>query len=394
MNWVMWGGDLWMRIVADENMPLLDAFFADMGEIRRLPGRLIGPRDVAAAEVVLVRSVTRVDGSLLAGAAPHFIGTATIGTDHVDLAELDRRGVPFSAAPGCNANAVAEYVVTVLALFAEVIGKPGLGAGRLGVVGCGEVGGRVARLAVRLGLECAVTDPLLPVSALPEGVGCMPLDDLLAWADIVTLHVPLTANGLAPTWHLLDERRLRAGCWRLLINSARGPVVDNEALSRVLSDEPDRRAVLDVWESEPEVSPELLSRVWIGTPHVAGYSAEGKWRGTAMLRAAAGRALGIGPGRSLTEVLAERGDAPVPLPWQGSLSATLESCCPVPRDDRCLRRAVEGAAAEVAQAFDDLRKNYPERREFSHYRITQAPREAVGLLAALGFAVETESEGR
>ncbi|MFP5383930.1 MAG: 4-phosphoerythronate dehydrogenase [Gammaproteobacteria bacterium] len=379
-----------MLIVADENMPLLDAFFGDLGDIRRLSGRSIRPGDVADADVLLVRSVTRVDGSLLASASPRFVGTATIGTDHVDVPALARRGVPFSAAPGCNANAVTEYVVTVLALFAEATGKPGLEVGRLGVVGCGEVGGRVARLAARLGLECAVTDPLLPAPALPEGVGSMGLDDLLAWADIVTLHVPLTVNGLAPTWHLLDERRLRAGRWRLLVNTARGPVVDNEALSRVLSDEPGRRAVLDVWESEPEIPAELLSRVWIGTPHVAGYSAEGKWRGTAMLRAAAGRALGTGLGRSLSEVLTERGDAPVSLSWQGSLSATLGACCPVLRDDLALRRVVGAAEAGAARAFDDLRKNYPERREFPHYRITQAPREAVGLLAALGFAVEVE----
>lgn len=374
-----------MLIVADENMPLLDAFFGDLGEIRRLSGRSIGPGDIAEAGVVLVRSVTRVDGALLARASPRFLGTATIGTDHVDVSELARRGVPFSAAPGCNANAVAEYVVTVLALFAEAMGEPGLGEFRLGVVGCGEVGGRVAGLAARLGLDCAVTDPLLPASALPEGVRSMPLDDLLAWADIVTLHVPLTSDGAAPTWHLLDEHRLRAGRWRLLVNTARGAVVDNEALTRVLSEEPGRRAVLDVWESEPQVPRDLLSRVWIGTPHVAGYSAEGKWRGTAMLRAAAGRALGTGPGRSLPDVLAARGDAPISLRWQGSLSATLGACCPILRDDRELRQVIGVGEAGIAQAFDDLRKNYPERREFSHYRITQAPREVVDLLAALGF---------
>lgn len=380
-----------MLIVADENMPLLDAFFGDLGEIRRLSGRSIGPEDIAEAGVVLVRSVTRVDGALLARASPRFLGTATIGTDHVDVSELARRGVPFSAAPGCNANAVAEYVVTVLALFAEAMGEPGLGEFRLGVVGCGEVGGRVAGLAARLGLDCVVTDTLLPASALPEGVRSMPLDDLLAWADIVTLHVPLTSDGAAPTWHLLDEHRLRAGRWRLLVNTARGAVVDNEALTRVLSEEPGRRAVLDVWESEPQVPRDLLSRVWIGTPHVAGYSAEGKWRGTAMLRAAAGRALGTGPGRSLPDVLAARGDAPISLQWQGSLSATLGACCPILRDDRELRQVIGVGEAGIAQAFDDLRKNYPERREFSHYRITQAPREVVDLLAALGFSVEMKS---
>lgn len=374
-----------MLIVADENMPLLEEFFGDLGIIRRVPGRRMVPADVAGANLLLVRSVTRVDDALLGTASPGFVGTATIGTDHVDHACLARRNIPFAAAPGCNARAVSEYVTTVLVLFSErtTTSLPGL---RVGVVGCGHVGREVVARLQALGAVCAISDPLVADGDLPAGVMPMTLASLLAWADVVTLHVPLTKQGAAPTWHLLDAGRLRSLRGRLLLNTARGPVVDNVALARLLADPGQaRQVVLDVWEDEPCVPPALLAQVWLGTPHVAGYSAEGKWRGTAMIRAAAGAALGLGPGPTLVQVLAGRGDAPVELAWQGTLGATLAACCPVVADDRRLRQAVTTEREQVAQAFDQLRREYPERREFTHYAITNAPAAASRMLAALGF---------
>lgn len=374
-----------MLIVADENMPLLEEFFGDLGSIRRVPGRRMATADVAGADLLLVRSVTRVDDALLGTAKPGFVGTATIGTDHIDNACLARRNIPFAAAPGCNARAVAEYVATVLVLFSErtATSLPGL---RVGVVGCGHVGRDVVDRLQALGTVCAVNDPLVADSDLPAGVLPMALESLLAWADVVTLHVPLTRQGPAPTWHLLDAGRLRSLRGQLLLNTARGPVVDNEALARLLADPGQaRQVVLDVWEDEPCVPPALLARVWLGTPHIAGYSAEGKWRGTAMIRVAAGAALGLGPGPTLAQVLAGRGDAPVELAWQGTLAATLAACCPVVADDGRLRQAVTADRGRMAQVFDQLRREYPERREFSHYAITNAPPAAERLLAALGF---------
>lgn len=384
-----------MLIVADENMPLLDEFFAGLGEIRRLPGRAMTAADVADADLLLVRSVTRVDAALLARAAPRFVGTATIGTDHVDTGWLAARGIPFAAAPGCNAVAVAEYVCTVLALHAARSGRE-LAGQCLGVIGCGNVGRAVVPRAQALGLQVVVCDPLLPRDALPAGATLLDLDTLLARADILTLHVPLTRGGDAPTWHLLDEARLRAGRWQLLVNTARGPVVDNAALDTLLAREPSRRAVLDVWEDEPAVPPALLSRCWLGTPHIAGYSVEGKWRGTEQVYRAACSALGIAPRVSLADIRARAGDAPREVAWPGSLASLLATCCDVRGDDTRLRAVVSGDAGETALAFDRLRRHYAERREFSAYRVhgvaddaqKETPRATLQLLAALGFGVE------
>lgn len=373
-----------MLIVADENMPLLDEFFGGMGTVRRVAGRALAATDLVGADVLLVRSVTSVDAALLGVSTPRFVGSATIGTDHVDLPLLAMRGIPFAASPGCNAVAVGEYVATVLALFAarEGIATASL---RMGVVGCGHVGRAVVARGQALGLDVAVCDPLLTAATLPAGVSARPLDDLLAWADIISLHVPLTHTGPAPTWHLLDQARLATGRWRLLINSARGPVVDNHALMSLPAEHPERRVVLDVWEAEPAVPAALLARIWLGTPHVAGYSLEGKWRGTEMVYQAACRALGIAPAVTLATILQAQNDKPERLAWAGSLVATLAACCDVPGDDARLRAAVTGDGVATAQAFDRLRREYPQRREFSHYVVAGAPQSAIGLLAALGF---------
>lgn len=379
-----------MLIVADENIPLLDEFFGDLGEVRRYPGRTLQSGQVQGADMLLVRSVSRIDAGLLGTTRPSFIGSATIGTDHVDLQWLAANGIPFAAAPGCNARAVAEYVVTALAGFADESGRPLAGL-RLGIVGCGHVGSQVLGLAGALGLQVAACDPLLPPGSRPAGAVFMMLDELLAWADVVSLHVPLTRAGPASTWHLLDAGRLHRGRWELLINTSRGAVVDNAALADCLRHGGVRRALLDVWEQEPRVPAGLLAACWRGTPHIAGYSNEGKWRGTAMLATAARRALGLSPGRSLDAVLDACGDKPATVAWPGSLSVLLDNCCPLSRDDAALRGAVTGGEVTAA-AFDRLRRDYPGRREFMHYRVsgvpgaeTATPQGTAALLAELGF---------
>lgn len=404
-----------MRIVADENIPLLDEFFGDWGEIRRVAGRTMSAADVADADLLLVRSVTRVDAQLLSLARPRFVGSATIGTDHVDLDWLARHGIPFAAAPGCNARAVAEYVATVLVLFAERSGSALYGR-RLGVVGCGNVGRAVVAMGKALGMDVAVCDPLLAPDALPAGVTALSFDALADWAEVLTLHVPITVAGLAPTHHLVDGEHLANGRWSLLINTSRGAVIDNAALHAWLGADASRIAVLDVWEREPVVPASLLERVWLGTPHIAGYSSEGKWRGTEMVYRAACAALGRRAERSLATVLAAAGDAIQPIPWPGSLGALLATCCPVLADTSRMRAAVGVDACVPAAAFDRLRRDYPERREFGHYVVsglagkslpgssasfagqqikasvhfpeTKTPQDAAALLRELGFATD------
>lgn len=374
-----------MRFVADENMPLLAEFFGGLGEVIRLPGRAIARADLQAADALLVRSVTRVDRALLDGTAVRFVGTATIGTDHIDREGLAELGIAVVSAPGCNALAVGEYVATVLAILADEQGwQPSQRT--LGVVGLGNTGSQVLRLASALGFRVLGCDPFV---SLP-GIEARPFADLLAEADIVSLHVPLTRSGAHPTHHLLDAERLAAlrpdG---ILINSSRGEVVDNQALEALLSRHPAiLTAVLDVWEGEPALRPGLLELVRFGSPHIAGYSQEGKWRGTEMIYRAFCAAKGIVPAHGLVELLPPSAPRVLTANADASVSRVLrevlQQACPLPRDDAALRASMR--SPDPAAAFDALRKNYPLRREFTAHAVAlPAAHPAAAVLAALGF---------
>ncbi|MBC7182561.1 MAG: 4-phosphoerythronate dehydrogenase, partial [Marinobacter sp.] len=218
-----------MLIVADENIPLLDSFFGDFGEVRRVSGRSMTAGDVRDADILLVRSVTRVNRELLEGSRVRFVGTTTIGTDHVDLDWLEQEGIQFSAAPGCNANSVAEYVLAVLSLYAEKRGLTDWTRLSVGIVGVGNVGGELARKLEKLGFDVRLCDPPRadleqdgpPFVSLAEAMTC----------DVVSLHTPLTREGDHPTFHMIGEPELDSlGADQLLINSGRGEVIDSVAL--------------------------------------------------------------------------------------------------------------------------------------------------------------------
>lgn len=374
-----------MRLVVDENMPLVEEFFAGLAEVVRLPGRSIVRANVQDADALLVRSITRVDRALLEGTSVRFVGTATIGTDHIDNEGLAALGITVASAPGCNARAVGEYVATVLAILTDERGwQPQQRT--LGVIGLGNTGSQVVDLARILGFRIIGCDPYV---SLP-GVESCSLATLLAEADIVSLHVPLTRTGPNATHHLFDAERLaclRPGC--LLINSSRGEVVDSQALQALLQHQPDAlMAVLDVWEGEPKVSSSLLERVRFGTPHVAGYSQEGKWRGTEMMYQAFCTAEQLMPGHGLADLLPpslpQRLEANNDASVARVLRDVLLQACPLLRDDAALRACSRGA--EAAASFDALRKNYPWRREFTaHVVDIEVAHPAAPVLAALGF---------
>lgn len=373
-----------MKLLADENMPLLSEFFADIAEIRALPGRQMRSEDVKEANTLLVRSVTRVDKALLAGSSVSFVGTATIGRDHIDLAAMESMGIQVASAPGCNARAVGEYVATVLVSLAAEQGW--LPKDRvLGVVGLGNTGNQVVALARVLGFRVLGCDPEV---SLPD-IENLPLEQLLARADIVSFHVPLLKQGDHPTWHLLGGEglaSLRPG--GILINCSRGAVVDNQALLSRLQSGDDLTAVLDVWEGEPRLMPELLACVRWGTPHIAGYSQEGKWRGTEAVYRAFCRHFGLPERHSLqalglNEPLAGYA-VPPDLELMPTLAWVLQAACPLPRDDANLRASLH--SADPAAAFDALRRHYPPRREFTAHRLQLAENHAARpILAALGF---------
>ncbi|SDT40291.1 4-phosphoerythronate dehydrogenase [Pseudomonas asplenii] len=353
-----------MLIVADENIPLLDAFFAGFGEIRRLPGRAIDRAAVADADVLLVRSVTPVSRELLEGSRVRFVGTCTIGTDHLDLGYFHEAGIHWSSAPGCNARGVVDYVLGSLLTLAEIEGVELVGR-TYGVIGAGEVGGRLVKVLRGLGWKVLVCDP--PRQAT-EGGEYVDLEQIIEQCDVISLHTPLTRSGDLATWHLLDRerlQRLRPGAW--LINAARGPVVDNAALREVLLDRDDLQAVLDVWEAEPQVDVELAALCLLGSPHIGGYSLDGRQRGTAQIYQAYCAFTGQEPVVRLEDLLPEPGLAQITLNASCDLASAMATICRAVydprRDDANFRRSLVGSVAEQRAAFDLLRKHYPPRRE-------------------------------
>ena len=359
-----------MLLVADENIPLLDEFFADFGEIRRYPGRSISAEQVRDADALLVRSVTRVDEALLAGSRVRFVGTCTIGTDHLDLAYFASAGIHWASAPGCNARGVVDYVLGSLLALAEQTGQR-LDQLVYGVVGAGQVGSRLVRVLQGLGWQVRVCDP--PRQAA-EGGDFVELAQILGECDVISLHTPLTREGDYPTHHLIGAAQLQAlkpGAW--LINASRGAVVDNAALRAHLEADAELEVVLDVWEGEPQVDVELAALCQLATPHIAGYSLDGKLRGTAMIYEAFCAFLGQVPQRHLRDLL--------PAPWLSELQVTrgaspewlLAQVCRAvydPRlDDANFLRSLQGDAATRRAAFDQLRKHYPYRREIDGLRV-------------------------
>lgn len=375
-----------MLIVADENMPLVDALFSPLGEVVRKPGRQLGAADVRHADVLLVRSVTRVTREMLAGSRVRFVGTATIGTDHIDLTALQELGITLASAPGCNARAVAEYVLTCLYLLADEQGWAPHSR-TVGVVGMGNVGRQVAGLLLVAGFQVIGCDPLLAQSPV-SGVELRPLDELIRDCDVLALHTPLTRTGPHSTFHLLNEERLqRLRPDQVLLNAGRGEVINNSALLSRLVAGNAPTVILDVWEGEPRLMPALLEKVRLGSPHVAGYSQEGKWRGTSMVHEAYCRFAGITPAITLSSLDLPKGPV-LECPQAKTLGSLLVhltgQLCDVTRDDAALRASM--AEADPVLAFDRLRRDYPPRFEFSSCTIKGLLRpEWRGALLALGF---------
>ncbi|MBK4998835.1 4-phosphoerythronate dehydrogenase PdxB [Pseudomonas sp. S31] len=376
-----------MLIVADENIPLLDAFFQGFGEIRRYPGRSIDAACVKDADVLLVRSVTKVDRQLLEGSQVRFVGTCTIGTDHLDLGYFAEAGIHWSSAPGCNARGVVDYVLGSLLTLADLDGVA-LAERVYGVVGAGEVGGRLVRVLHGLGWKVLVCDPLRQAA---EGGDFVDLPTILGQCDVISVHTPLQRDGEHPTWHLLGERQLaalRPGAW--LINASRGPVVDNQALRELLLDREDVHAVLDVWEGEPQVDLQLADLCTLATPHIAGYSLDGRQRGTAQIYQALCRFIGQAEQVRLADLLPKAPLAQLEFDASADPAWVLATLCRAVydprRDDADFRRSLSEDVAQQKAAFDLLRKQYPQRREIDGLKVRvqgEAPQLAQ-VVSALG----------
>ncbi len=339
-----------MKIIADENIPYADEAFAEFGEVRTFVGRDLTAADLGNAEILLVRSVTKVNAQLLAASSIRFVGTATIGLDHIDLNYLQQQGIGFISAPGSNATSAAEYVVSALLIMAERQGFE-LSDKSVGIIGCGNVGSRVLKKLTALGMTCFVYDP--PLGKTND------LENVLA-ADIISFHVPLSKDGDYPTYQLVNEQFLASLRNDVIfINTSRGDVVDENALLKRLTACPNMQVILDVWQAEPNINQTLLQRAALATPHIAGYSFDGKVRATEMLYNAACNFFQKPP--------VWQANMPSPNPnhlYVSDIHTAVMATYDVRRDDAELRRRTS--------EFDKLRKNYPIRREFSCIEIELA----------------------
>ena len=370
-----------MKILVDENMPYARELFSRLGEVKAVPGRPIPTEALTDADALMVRSVTKVNEALLGDKAIKFVGTATAGTDHVDQAWLEQAGIGFSAAPGCNAIAVVEYVFSALLMLAERDGFA-LSDRTVGIVGVGNVGGRLQKRLEALGIKTLLCDP--PRADNGEEGDFRSLDELVAQADVLTFHTPLYKDGPYKSLHLANEAliaSLKPGA--ILINACRGPVVDNAALLKCLNAGQKLSVVLDVWEPEPDLNLALLDKVDLGTSHIAGYTLEGKARGTTQVFEAYSQFIGQPQEVALSSLLPapEFGRISLHGPLdQPTLKRLVHLVYDVRRDDAPLRKV-----AGIPGEFDKLRKNYLERREWSSLTVECDDADAAELLQKLGF---------
>ncbi len=380
-----------MKIIADAAIPHVLAVFADLGEIELVPGREITPSVLHDAEVLLVRTVTTVDRALLTGTPVRYVASTSSGVDHVDLAYLQDSDIRFFHAPGCNAPAVCEYVLSSLFGLDEQAALD-MNGWQIGIIGYGHVGSSLAGQLRALGLSVHVYDPFILDAA--GGYPFREIEEIMR-SDVISLHVPLTDTGPYPTRHLVDAaflQQLKDAV--ILINTARGEVIDEQALMDSLAQRPRMQVVLDVWTNEPHINTALLERASIATPHIAGYSLDARRRATCMvydqLLACMGRPrpprLPELPIPALAEVKLAADTAKTDLTL---IKKAVLSSYDVRVDSAALHRLIELPAPSPGDLFDALRANYPPRYGFAHRQVALSG-EADRLqdtLCALGFQV-------
>jgi len=358
-----------MKIIADENIIFVKEAFSGLGNVHLSSGREITNALLKDADVLLVRSVTEVNANLLEGTNVKFVGTATIGTDHIDTAYLAEKRISFTDARGCNSDADAEYVFTALFNISNeqkftLIGKS------IGVVGVGNIGSRIVRLAGVLGMKVLQNDP--PLKRKTGNKQFLDLRDLMD-VDIITFHVPLNMQGEDRTYHLFDYEKinsLKNGA--VIINASRGPVIENDSLDQLI-DKKKFTVVFDVWENEPEINMPLLKKIRFGTPHIAGYSFEGKVNGTVILYNALCGFLNNKPlwlpkiPPAENSLISINGNSSP----ENELYKAVNYVYNIGSDDNNIRGISK--ADNPGKYFDNLRKKYNLRREFPNYVVDINP---------------------
>jgi len=378
-----------MHIVADKSILCVTEAFADIGAVTLIEGRGMSRAEIADADILLVRSVTPVTSELVAGTKLRFIASATSGIEHIDVSYLKKHGIGFAYAPGSNARSVAQYVIAAILRFA---GREKLREFTLGIIGVGNVGSLVHLYAESLNMRCVLNDP--PKFRESGDKQYRPIGEVLESSNIVTLHVPLEKQGRDPTFHLVNDgflKRMKPGA--VLINTSRGKVVDENALKKA------RRSlgglVIDVWDNEPRFDADLCGMADIATPHIAGYSYDGKIKGTLMIHRVFCAFFNKKPFWNPEQSLLEPAGVIDPTGAADPVSYAVQSAYPIMRDDGALRKTALLNAENRGKSFDALRADYPKRLEFPHYivKCSESQGNYAKTLRLLGFTAESNRHG-
>lgn len=373
-----------MKIVADDKIPFLKGTLEPYAEVIYLPGRAINRKVILDADALLIRTRTKCTESLLRGTKVRFIGTATIGFDHIDTGYCEKNNIFWTNAPGCNSYSVQQYIASTLLKMASEF-RFDLKDKTIGIIGVGNVGSKVEKFAHALGMKVLLNDP--PRARREGEKNFVNLGSILYESDIVTLHVPLNVVGEDSTYHLFNEKsfkKMRKGAW--FINSSRGEVTETAAFKKVLSSGKISGAVIDVWENEPDIDLDLMSKTFLSTPHIAGYSTDGKANGTSMVVRSLCRHFDL--------PLKEWYPADIPKPAKPDFRIY----CKGKSDQSIICEAVshtynideDNIKLRFSPSdFEKQRGEYPLRREFNAYKVhLEGGTKRVGkLLEGLGFEV-------
>jgi erythronate-4-phosphate dehydrogenase len=353
-----------MKIIIDDKIPYINGALEPFAEVVYLPGSSTTPEAVKDADALITRTRTICNEAMLEGSAVKIIATATIGFDHIDTAYCEKSGIRWTNAPGCNAKSVEQYIASAIMVMAQKLGWT-LAGKTIGIVGVGNVGSKVANLANILGMRVLLNDP--PRARVEGDKGFVSIGKILEEADIITLHVPLNMDGIDSTYFMADELFFESLVHKpLFINSCRGEVVKGNALKNAIVRGRISGAVVDCWENEPVPDPELMALVDLATPHIAGYSRDGKAKGTEMSVQAVSRFLGLGANNWKANGVERPANPEILIDGTNKsneqiISEAILATYDIREDDKRLRNSIE--------TFEKQRGDYPVRREFPAFSI-------------------------
>ena len=373
-----------IKIVADDKIPFLKGALEPYEDIEYIPGKHINKKAIAGADALLIRTRTKCTRELLAGSAVRFIATATIGFDHIDTQYCQKHNIRWTNAPGCNSTSVMQYIAAALLKTSQEF-RFSLSDKTLGIIGVGNVGKKVEKLARNLGMKVMLNDP--PRARIEGDKGFSDLDTVLREADIITFHVPLTIVGQDKTYHLVNEKiikKVKKGAW--LINSSRGEVAETGSLKKALDAGKLGGAILDVWEHEPDIDIHLMQKTFIATPHIAGYSTDGKANGTSIVVNKLAQFFNLPVKEWYPTNLPAPENPEIKINGKGKsqeaiVREAVEHTYNISMDDLKLRFSPSD--------FEKQRGEYPVRREFTAYKVNliNSNKQVVKLLSNLGYNI-------